>query len=58
MIAVTGVTGNLGRIVIEDLLPTTTDVVAIARDPRKAADLTDRGVEVRTGDYDDAASLR
>lgn len=58
MIAVTGVTGNLGRIVVEDLLPTTTDVVAIARDPRKAADLTDRGVEVRTGDYDDAASLR
>ncbi|MDP9842538.1 NAD(P)H-binding protein [Streptosporangium lutulentum] len=31
--------------------------VAIARTPDKTADLTGRGVEVRRGDYDDAASL-
>lgn len=60
MIAVTGVTGNLGRVVVDDLLTRVpaTELVAVARDPRKAADLTDRGVDVRAGDYDDAASLR
>ncbi|MGI8330836.1 NAD(P)H-binding protein [Actinomadura scrupuli] len=58
-IAVTGVTGNLGRIALEDLLTRTApgEVVAIARTPGKAADLTERGVTVRHGDYDDAASL-
>lgn len=30
----------------------------MARDPRKAADLHRRGVDVRTGDYEDPASLR
>jgi NAD(P)H dehydrogenase (quinone) len=60
MIAVTGVTGNLGRVVVDDLLTRipATDLVAVARDPRKAADLADRGVDVRRGDYDDPASLR
>lgn len=60
MIAVTGVTGNLGRVVVDDLLTRipASEVVALARDPRKAADLAERGVDVRAGDYDDPASLR
>lgn len=60
MIAVTGVTGNLGRVVVDDLLTRipAAELVAVARDPRKAADLADRGVDVRAGDYDDPASLR
>ncbi|WP_315987016.1 NAD(P)H-binding protein [Actinomadura sp. HBU206391] len=58
-IAVTGVTGNLGRIVIEDLFTRVgpAHLIAVARTPGKAADLTERGLEVRHGDYDDAGSL-
>ncbi|MFI6454539.1 NAD(P)H-binding protein [Streptosporangium amethystogenes] len=58
-IAVTGVTGNLGRLVVEDLLAKVPpgDLVALARTPEKAADLPGRGVEVRRGDHDDAVSL-
>ncbi|WP_371785832.1 NAD(P)H-binding protein [Streptosporangium subroseum] len=58
-IAITGVTGNFGRIVIEDLLTRVSpgDLVAVVRTSGKAADLTGRGVEVRHGDYDDPASL-
>ncbi len=60
MIAVTGVTGRFGRVVVEDLLTRlpATDLVAVARDPGKAADLAGRGVDVRRGDYDDPESLR
>jgi NAD(P)H dehydrogenase (quinone) len=60
MIVITGVTGNLGRLAAEDLLTRVApaDLVAVARDPRKAVDLAERGVEVRTGDYEDPASLR
>jgi NAD(P)H dehydrogenase (quinone) len=60
MIVVTGVTGRLGRIVVEDLLGRVPagDLAAVARSPEKAADLAGRGVAVRHGDYDDADSLR
>jgi NAD(P)H dehydrogenase (quinone) len=47
-IAVTGATGNLGRLVISALKPRAS-VVALARDPAKGADL---GVAVRTFNYD------
>ncbi|MEV0754057.1 NAD(P)H-binding protein [Streptosporangium sp. NPDC050280] len=59
MIAVTGVTGNLGRLVIEDLLARVParDLVALARTPKKAEDLLGGGVEVRHCDHDDAASV-
>jgi hypothetical protein len=51
-LAVTGVTGNLGRIAAEDLLlrVAAADLIAIARRPEQAAPLTERGVEVRHGD--------
>jgi len=54
MIAVTGVTGNLGRVVLDDLLARGADVVGVARTPEKLAGLA---VEVRQGDYEDPASL-
>ena len=56
MITVTGVTGKLGGIVLDDLrsrVPAD-QIVAVARTPEKV----DAGVEVRRGDYDDPASLR
>ena len=60
MITVTGVTGNLGRVVIEDLLTRVpaAELAVVVRTPAKAADLAARGVDVRHGDYDDPASLR
>ena len=59
-IAVTGATGHLGALVIDHLLETTApgDVVAVVRDPAKAAPLTDRGVQVRLAIYTDPQALR
>lgn len=54
MIAVTGATGQLGRLVIESLLRrgvAPAEVVAAVRSPEKAADLAARGVQVRQADY-------
>jgi NAD(P)H dehydrogenase (quinone) len=60
MIVVTGVTGKLGRVVVEDLIGRmpATELVAVARDPQRAADLPERGVAVRAADYDDPETLR
>jgi NAD(P)H dehydrogenase (quinone) len=55
--AITGVTGHLGRLVVQELLARgvpATDVVALARTPEKATDL---GVPVRRADYSDPATL-
>jgi NAD(P)H dehydrogenase (quinone) len=60
MIAVTGATGHLGRLVVTGLLDAgvpAAEVVAVVRDPDKAADLAARGVAVRQADYADAAAL-
>jgi NAD(P)H dehydrogenase (quinone) len=58
-IGVTGATGQLGRLVVENLLGRcgAADVVAIVRDAGKAAGLAAKGVEVRVASYDDRASL-
>ncbi|MGY2030614.1 SDR family oxidoreductase [Nocardia gipuzkoensis] len=57
-VAVTGASGQLGRLVVEELVRAgSTPVVAIVRDPRKAADLADRGVDLRQADYGDPAAL-
>jgi len=59
MIIVTGASGTLGRAVVERLLdriPAGRIGVSV-RDPEKARDLGQRGVRVRRGDFDDAASL-
>ncbi|MBI9115632.1 NAD(P)H-binding protein [Sanguibacter suaedae] len=52
--AVTGATGPFGRHAVEELLSrgvAPADVVAVVRTPSKAADLAERGVQVREGDY-------
>lgn len=53
-IAVTGASGKLGRLVIEELKERTSaeNIVALVRNPHKVADL---GVEAREFDYDQAA---
>ncbi|MFF2085158.1 SDR family oxidoreductase [Nocardia sp. NPDC058176] len=56
-IAVTGASGQLGRLVVEALLSEGQRPVAIVRDPAKVADLAERGVEVRQASYDDPAAL-
>jgi NAD(P)H dehydrogenase (quinone) len=58
-ILVTGATGALGRLSIDELLKRTdaSNVAALARDPSKVSDLSSLGVDVRRGDYDDPASL-
>lgn len=59
MILVTGATGHLGTAVIRQLLKKTpaNKIAAFARDAGKAADLKEKGVDIRVGSYDDAASL-
>lgn len=60
MIAVTGASGHLGRLVIEELLRRGTaasQIVAAVRSPEKIGDLAARGVQVRRADYDDPATL-
>ena len=53
MIVVTGATGHLGRLVVEQLLESVPagEIVAAVRTPSKAADLAARGVVVREADY-------
>ncbi|WP_322780325.1 SDR family oxidoreductase [Frankia sp. Cas4] len=54
MITVTGATGHLGRLVVEELLRSgvpADEIVAAVRSPHKAADLAERGVQVREADY-------
>jgi NAD(P)H dehydrogenase (quinone) len=59
MILVTGATGQLGRIVVRQLLKNTSadKMAALVRDESKAADFKDAGVNIRVGHYDDPASL-
>lgn len=59
MILVTGATGQLGGIVIENLLKTTpaSEIAVLVRDENKAADLKAKGVGIRVGSYFDKDSL-
>ncbi len=60
MILVTGATGHFGKAAIRFLLqkniPANT-IAALVRDEAKAADLKEKGIVIRKGDYDDYASL-
>lgn len=53
MIAVTGATGQLGRLVIEALLKKVpaAEIIAAVRTPEKASELAALGVQVREADY-------
>lgn len=57
--AVTGATGKLGRLVLDEMLQKVDagDVVALARDPMALSDYAAKGVQVRQADYDDPAGL-
>ncbi|WP_404957546.1 SDR family oxidoreductase [Streptomyces sp. 147326] len=58
-IVVTAATGALGRLVVGELLNRlpAEQVAVVVRDKERAADLAERGVEVRVADYDDAEAL-
>jgi NAD(P)H dehydrogenase (quinone) len=60
MIVVSAATGQLGRLVVRHLLDRVpaTDVAVAVRSPKSAADLAERGVAVRHGDYDRPDTLR
>ncbi|MET0871615.1 MAG: NAD(P)H-binding protein, partial [Paeniglutamicibacter terrestris] len=60
-ILVTGATGQLGRLVVEALLEKAVpadQIVAGGRNPAKLAELAALGVQTRSIDYSDPASLR
>lgn len=53
-IAVTGATGQLGKLVIDALLKEVdaSNIIALVRDENKATDFYNKGIEVRIFDYD------
>lgn len=59
MIVITGASGQLGRLVIAQLLETVpaSRLVAAVRDPAKVVDLAAKGVQVRQADYSQPATL-
>ena len=59
MILITGATGHLGSATIDTLLKKTSadQVAALVRDESKASGIKEKGVNIRIGNYDDAASL-
>jgi NAD(P)H dehydrogenase (quinone) len=59
MIAITGASGQLGRLVIKSLLGqvAASELVAIVRKPEAVADLAALGVQVRQGDYERPETL-
>ncbi|MFF8614013.1 SDR family oxidoreductase [Streptomyces sp. NPDC015350] len=59
-IVVTGATGALGRLVVEELLAIVpaSRIAAVVRDAEKAAPLAGRGVELRVADYDRPETLK
>lgn len=59
MLVITGATGQLGRLVIEQLLEVipAAEIVAAVRNPAKAVDLQGLGVQVRHADYSLPATL-
>jgi len=59
MIVITGASGQLGRLVIAELLKSVpaSELVAAVRNPDSVADLAAQGVEVRRADYNEPATL-
>ena len=61
MIGITGATGHLGRLVVQNLLErgiAPDRIAALVRSPEKADDLVDAGVLVRRADYTEPDTLR
>lgn len=59
MIAITGASGQLGRLVIKQLLEKVpaSDIVTLVRDVNKVADLSAKGVQVKAADYNQPEAL-
>ncbi|MFE3456522.1 SDR family oxidoreductase [Nocardiopsis aegyptia] len=60
-VVITGATGQLGRLVVEDLLAgglPADQITATGRDTAKLADLSARGVSTARADFEDPASLK
>lgn len=60
MILITGATGKLGGKVIETLLKNdipVNQIAALVRDENKAADLKEKGIDIRIGDYNNRSLL-
>jgi NAD(P)H dehydrogenase (quinone) len=59
MIVITGATGQLGSLIVASLLERVpAEMVGVSvRDPGRAADLAERGVRVRRGDFSEPKSL-
>lgn len=60
MILITGATGKYGKSTIDFLLKkgvSSTNIVALARDEEKAADLKNKDIEIRIGDYNNYEQL-
>ncbi|MCA6928633.1 SDR family oxidoreductase [Pectobacterium versatile] len=59
MIAITGASGQLGRLVIKQLLEKVpaSDIVALVRDVNKVTDLSALGVQVKAADYNQPEAL-
>ena len=59
MIVVTGASGQLGRLVVEELLKQrpAAEIVAAVRNPERVKDFAARGVQVRHADYEKPETL-
>lgn len=60
VIGVTGASGQLGGHILDELLARGVkgaDIVALSRSPEKLQRFADKGVQLRKGDFDDAAGL-
>lgn len=59
MILITGATGHLGSLVVENLLSKVpaSQIAVLVREAQKATDLAAKGVNVRVGSYQNKASL-
>jgi NAD(P)H dehydrogenase (quinone) len=60
MLLITGANGKLGRLIVEEVLRRAPDapLAVSVRDAAAAADLAERGVDVRQADYHDLDSIR
>ncbi|MGB0664263.1 MAG: SDR family oxidoreductase [Pontibacterium sp.] len=59
MIAITGATGQLGQLVINELVTKVdpSQLIAVVRSPEKAQSYSEQGIDVRLGDYSQADTL-
>lgn len=61
MIAITGASGQLGRLVIKHLIAQQVpaqEIIAVVRDPQKVDDLKKLGIQIKQGDYNKPETLK